>query len=143
MAAAGCKRRADAGPTMMPGEDCVACHMREPRAPKFSAAGTAYMDHQGTRPAVGATVTVTDAKGVSVSLTTNEVGNFFTTERLFPPLQARIEHQGVVREMKTKQPHGACNHCHRVPPRNEAPGRISATLPDAPPAQVEPPRSPQ
>lgn len=128
----GCKRREDAGPTMMPGEDCIGCHLREPRAPKFSAAGTAYVDHQGTAPAVGAEVTITDAKGVQVRLVTNSAGNFFTTEQLFPPVSARIALDGVVREMKTRPPHGSCNHCHRNPPREQAPGRISASPADAP-----------
>lgn len=130
----GCKRRGDAGPTMMAGEDCIGCHLREAGAPKFTAAGTAYLDHQGGAPAVGATVTITDAKGNAVSLTANSVGNFFTTQQLFPPVVARIELDGVVREMKTRQPHGSCNHCHRNPPREQAPGRISARPADAVPA---------
>lgn len=132
----GCKRREDAGPLMMPGEDCIGCHLREPRAPKFSVAGTAYMDHAGTMPAVGATVTVTDSKGKELVLTTNAVGNFFSQERLQPPVSARIELDGVVRQMKTKQPHGSCNYCHRNPPREQAPGRISASA--APGAEATP-----
>lgn len=128
--APGCKGRDDAGPTMMPGEDCLGCHVRDVRAPKFSVAGTAYLDHAGTKPAVGATVTVTDSRGVQVRLTTNSVGNFFSLDTMKPPLSARVELGGVVREMKGHQPHGSCNYCHRNPPRELAPGRISASAPE-------------
>lgn len=95
----------------------------------FSAAGTVYVDHAGTRPALGARITITDQSNKSVTMVANGVGNFFTTERLEFPIRARIEYEGMVREMLTPQPMGACNYCHRTPPRRGAPGRISATLP--------------
>ncbi len=73
------------GPTHRPGQPCLACHGGSgPAGAQFSIGGTAYYKQvtadAGLDPSnalVNGTVTLTDAKGKTFSVQTNEVGNFF------------------------------------------------------------------
>jgi hypothetical protein len=122
--AAGCGIPSE-GPAMRPGENCLDCH-------GFTAAGTLFTNatddtSQGVK---GARVHLTDASGRTVSLTTNETGNFYTRERLAFPLQILVEGNGLLAVMRTPTPDGGCNRCHTVPaPATElpelAPGRVA------------------
>jgi len=114
------------GPLMLPGEDCIGCHDGgEARA--WTAAGTVFQTRtSGTgSSARGARVHLRDANGRSITLETNQAGNFYTAERLRFPLRARLEQDGVVREMTPEVEYGGCNHCHTIPPEDLAPGRLS------------------
>lgn len=117
------------GGEMLPGSDCLACHSAgnlpddKAAAPKassdgedeeelFTAAGTVFADLDGTAPLSGAIVRITDADGAVVELTTNDVGNFYTSTPLTAPLSAEIEVDGEIVEMDTTPDEGACNSCH-------------------------------
>lgn len=89
-----------AGPLMLPGEDCVSCHDGA-QAVRWTVAGT-------WGASAGSTITLTDAAGRTVSLTTNQVGNFYTSEPLAFPLRARANGE----EMPDPVTYGGCNGCH-------------------------------
>ncbi|MCA9630269.1 MAG: carboxypeptidase regulatory-like domain-containing protein [Myxococcales bacterium] len=117
------------GPTMRPGENCLACHevgFGDP-APTWSAGGTIYGSKsaaadQGVK---GVVVTITDVNGRTESAKTNRVGNFYFEEGLEPPYTVSIEYEGEILEMPLEAPAGSCNACHSWPdPIADAPGRI-------------------
>lgn len=131
--AAGCVP--EEGPAMDPGQNCLRCHGGVPAgsgkshsdARAWSFAGTVYTSFSAaaTEGIQGATVTVTDATGRTLSVRSNAVGNFYTAETMTPPLQGIcVECNGVSRCMPGTAPHGACNFCHAVPPVQGAPGRV-------------------
>jgi hypothetical protein len=103
------------GSNMLPGADCVSCHSRnsgEDEAPVWSVAGTAFADLYGGEPLSGATVRITDADGVVTELTTNRVGNFYTSAHVAKPYSAEIEVNGQIQSMSASQDEGGCNSCH-------------------------------
>lgn len=108
---------------MAPGQDCLSCHGGGEEA--FTAAGTIFSkpDDPTSAGLSGVTVVLTDATGTQVTLTTNSVGNFFTSRPLTFPLTAEVHHGGQVAAMAQKVPSGACAACHSSPPQNGAPGR--------------------
>jgi hypothetical protein len=108
----------DNGPNMKPGENCLSHH-------SFSAAGTVFKSAtSGTGDGLaGATVSITDATGKQVSLTSNSVGNFYTQEALAFPIAIGVSVGTVVQKMAAAT-NGGCNGCHTQPPVNGAPGRI-------------------
>jgi hypothetical protein len=87
------------GPLMSPGRDCLGCH---------DGAGAKLWTVAGTWSAPGATVTVSDARGATATMTTNEVGNFYTETSLTFPLTARVGGQ----TMPGAVTYGGCNSCH-------------------------------
>jgi hypothetical protein len=115
---------------MHPGGNCIACHSSG-EGPRFTVAGTAYRqvnektDCYGVQ---GAVVTLTDAAGAVVRLTTNKAGNFMSRgrgkEHLTMPFTAKVVFQGAERAMGTPQSTGNCAGCHTVQGLNGAPGRI-------------------
>lgn len=119
----------ETGPTMRPGENCLACHQPgfgDP-APTWSAGGTIYGSKSaGSDEGVkGVIVTITDSNGRTESATTNRVGNFYFEDGLEPPYTVSIEYEGETIEMPLEAPAGACNACHSWPdPIADAPGRI-------------------
>ncbi len=130
------------GPVMSPGENCLGCHGGVPSATgrgggarAWSFAGTVYLapDAPTTAGVEGAVVSVTDASGRTISVRSNLAGNLYSAESLAAPLQACVEYAGVLRCMAGAAPHGACNHCHAVPPLSGAPGRIVAGGTPSPP----------
>lgn len=116
------------GATMLPGENCLRCHSpgsAYPDAPVWTAAGTVFDRADGSRGVAGAIITLTDPSGRVVRLTTNEVGNFFTSEPLERGFRAAIEYDGRRADMPIGVPAGACNACHAYPnPSGGAKGRI-------------------
>ena len=83
---------------MAAGQDCLGCHDGGD-AKRWTAAGTW---------ASGSHVTLTDATGRRISLRTNQVGNFYTAERLAFPLTVAVD--GAT--MPTPVTYGGCNRCH-------------------------------
>lgn len=114
---------------MRPGQSCGSCHGSTAdnpprgRATAFGAAGTVYGDPSSDADdgVSGATVDITDATDASVSLQTNDVGNFYTTAKLIPPLQIRVT-RGTARAVMADAGAGDCNGCHA--PGAQRPGRI-------------------
>ncbi len=107
------------GGEMLPGANCLACHGAAGAGKEegedggtFTAAGTAFADLDGTAPLVDATVRITDAGGAVVTLTTNSVGNFYTSQPLTFPIDAEVEVNGTVQAMGSSVSDGGCNSCH-------------------------------
>jgi hypothetical protein len=99
---AGCSP--EDGPLMAPGQDCLECHSGGGEARSWTVAGT------WTR---GAHITVTDARGKTVPMRGNKVGNFYTAEPLTPPLRVSVD--GVemsTTALKSGLHYGGCNLCH-------------------------------
>ena len=104
------------GEDMLPGSDCLSCHSPgsgEDEAPAWTVAGTVFSNILGTDGTAGAVIRVTDSTGTTVTLESSGVGNFYTSERLTPPLTAKVETDGVVGEMSQQVETGACNSCHQ------------------------------
>lgn len=87
------------GPLMAAGQDCLGCHTGG-EAPRWTAAGT--------WPGEGHSVVLRDASGRAITLRTNQVGNWYTAERLDFPLTVSVD--GL--EMPKQVAYGGCNRCH-------------------------------
>jgi hypothetical protein len=112
--AAGC-----APGEMHPGESCGQCH-GSGDAPSFGAAGTVHPAGADDGLA-DVSIDITDSSGRSVSLVSNDVGNFYTTRALTPPLQVTLSRAGGP-SVSATVPGGDCNGCHRD---GSSPGRLS------------------
>jgi hypothetical protein len=117
---------ADEGPMMEPGGDCIGCHSKD-EGPAYTLAGTvmaATDDDDRCAGVAGLIVEITDANGAVLELPTNAVGNFFWTEPIAMPYEARVLGPNGARAMAAKQSTGACGSCHTASGANGAPGRI-------------------
>lgn len=129
---------------MHPGRDCIGCHTRGGRGPRFTVAGTIFNAlHEvddcfgydsDTRSGARAEVEIVDADGRPFFITANRAGNFYTTHAFRLPLQ-RVRvfgPRGQSLEMNPPPPHGDCNLCHSrtgtVTERGETAGRIVVPL---------------
>ena len=67
-----------------PGEDCGICHKPVGKAPNqvFTMSGTLYYDRAARKPLKGGEVILQDVNGKVISMTSNEVGNFWTYEAI-------------------------------------------------------------
>jgi hypothetical protein len=105
------------GPRHRPGQPCLVCHGGEGPGPDFVVAGTVYAVRGGTKGLEGAVVVMKDATGREKRQETNEVGNFYLTERQWSPvfpLTVHLEHRGDKKEMDTRIGRdGGCASCHR------------------------------
>lgn len=101
------------GASMLPGADCLACHDTPgEEGGVFTAGGTVFSDLDGTDGLSDAIIRITDADGQTIELTSNGVGNFYTSKSLVPPLLAEIEVGGNITAMQTPVDTGACSSCH-------------------------------
>jgi hypothetical protein len=109
----------DRGPLMAPGEDCLSCHSRGGGARPWTVAGTvlAAPDAAVEDGVQGATVVLTDARGRTLELRTNQAGNFYSAESLALPLRVAVRRGATVREMGFLVQYGGCNSCHAYPGR--------------------------
>jgi hypothetical protein len=118
------------GPFMRPGDNCLRCHSSSGEAKRkvFSFGGTVFAKADSPRCAGGeasVTIRVTDSVGKTVSVITNEVGNFWSKEPLTPPLSMEARRGDRVAKMPIDSPTGGCALCHRNPnPVSGALGRI-------------------
>ena len=119
-------------PLMLPGQDCIGCHMQRGEGPQFLIAGTVYPDFKdadGCYGSAGVEVEITDDTGQVYRLTTNAAGNFmltpFEAPGFTPPFTARVLAGGKERAMASPQMSGSCNTCHTRDGQNGAPGRIT------------------
>jgi hypothetical protein len=109
---AACGEGEDEGPTMRPGSDCLSCHAPGSEAGRFTAAGTVFAGGSSTAGVAGAVVTIDPATGPTLTLTTNSVGNFYTSAPLTPPLAISVSHGGQTNAMQGGASGGACGRCH-------------------------------
>lgn len=79
------------------GEDCGICHRPSGKAPSvvFSISGTLYEDRAGTRPLKGGELILVDINGNVVSMTSNEVGNFWTFAEIGSNPYSVASHSGT------------------------------------------------
>ncbi len=100
----------DNSATMRPGEDCLSCHNSGNNA--FTLAGTVFTDGTASSSGLsGVTLTVTDSKGATVTLTSNSVGNFFTSQSLTFPVNIALTSGSSSASMSAAS-RGGCNSCH-------------------------------
>ena len=118
----------DSGSSLMhPGRACITCHASR-GAPTFTIAGTLFPTAHEPDDCDGASgsarVVIVDAKGVTLTLTPNSAGNFYSSTAITKPYKASIVDGQNVRAMGGAQTTGDCNSCHTVAGANGAPGRI-------------------
>ena len=99
------------GARMLPGTDCLSCHVEGGPAAPLSVGGTVFRTNLCPEPVEGAVVRVADRLGVTLELVSNEVGNFHATEPLALPLSVSVEADGVLRVMSSPAA-GSCGACH-------------------------------
>jgi hypothetical protein len=97
------------------GQDCLTCHAtgQNPLL-RWTVAGTLWQDTFGTTPRGGATVTIVDGKGLTISLVTDVEGNFYTAQAVTFPLSVSASGCPSTKAMVGKPPQGSCNTsgCH-------------------------------
>ena len=91
----------------MAGEDCGICHRPNGKASNhiFTMAGTLYEDKAGRRPLAGGEVILQDKDGNVISMTSNEIGNFWTYAPLASYPYAVAGH-GTITKLYTENPDG-------------------------------------
>jgi len=98
-----------------PGTACLQCHGAG-QGPDFTLGGTVYDGLNSDVPMAGVTVTLLDADGVELILTTSENGNFWTNQQLAYPVTTTTSNCPNTHPMlSTVQSAGAdCNSggCH-------------------------------
>jgi hypothetical protein len=119
------------GPLHRPGQPCIVCHDGEPGDPRaFSMAGTVFLNANSLTPAaVGATVTLQNADGSTVSTVTNAAGNFYFTPDAYAPQYpvhvTSIALDGTSIKMSSHiGGNGSCAWCHADPAGPDSPGHI-------------------
>jgi hypothetical protein len=108
------------GPLMQPGQNCLRCHSPSGTAKRvpWTAGGTVYASKDAAANAgiAGVKVTLSDKAGKTVSLVTNEAGNFYTAEPFAAGgINIKLEKDGKVRTMPRPAPAGSCGACHSYP----------------------------
>lgn len=85
------------------GEDCGICHTPNGKAPNsvFTMSGTLYMDRAGRKPLKGGEVILQDVNGKVISMTSNEVGNFWSYEPIGSAPYAVSGYGGSVQRLYT------------------------------------------
>ncbi|HMF44496.1 MAG TPA: hypothetical protein VKQ32_27670 [Polyangia bacterium] len=115
---------------MNPGQACISCHARGGEGPIFSIAGTVYPTLNepdlcyGANSSSGAHVVITGADGLTLTLTPNAAGNFYSQMAVALPFSAKVVTAAGTRAMVATQTSGDCNSCHTQAGVNMAPGRI-------------------
>ncbi len=103
------------GDEMLPGTDCLSCHSEGERAETiFTVAGTIFTSNGCEEGLAGATVSITDDVGTTLDLVSNEVGNFFDTTPLVPPLRVTVKTDAGEHEMESAFDSGSCGACHEL-----------------------------
>ncbi|MCS6913574.1 MAG: hypothetical protein RMK29_14105 [Myxococcales bacterium] len=134
MATANCEASTSAlrapNAEMLPGRICGACHRAGGQADHhiWTVAGTVYGSPSASCNSgglAGVKVEILKMNGsVQATLTTNRVGNFFTSQPIEFPIRVRLSKDGKMAEMISPQRTGACASCHQNPGLSGAPGRV-------------------
>lgn len=135
------------GPLHRPGQPCLLCHdgaLGDPQ--RFTVAGTVFQVPSSMKASQNAVVTIIDANGSKIDLSTNAAGNFYATPSQYDPtfpLQTRVRGQSgeeavmqtLIEGNGTVEPNGGCASCHFDPAGPSTPGHVCVTLDDggAPP----------
>ena len=103
------------GETHNAGKDCLTSGCHGATTTKI-AGGTIYIDKNGAFPKQGVTVTLEGINGKTVSMTSDELGNFYTNDStLLPPFKVTATYNGTQAKMSALAT-GDCNSggCHVV-----------------------------
>jgi hypothetical protein len=118
------------GPLHRPGQPCLVCHDGASGDPSaFSMAGTVFAGGNTLAPQVGATVTLQNADGTTVTATTNAAGNFYMTPDAYAP-QYPVHVVSIAQGGASVTMHshiganGSCAGCHSDPPGPDSPGHV-------------------
>ncbi len=99
------------------GKDCLTtgCHAAGGWK-RFSLAGTIYTDSEGTTIMTGARIKAMDVNGVTVTLTSDRSGNFYSAVSMTAPFMISVSYRGRVVKMPGAASGGSCNTdgCHVV-----------------------------
>ena len=117
------------GPLHRPGQPCTTCHDGATgNPPKFTVAGTIFVDEQGKSPANGAVITLTDATNKTHTATTNTAGNFYVQPSEFTPaypMRVSVAYGKITIVMKSEVGRDAsCAGCHTYPASPTSPGLV-------------------
>ena len=129
------------GPLHRAGEPCLDCHGGSgPGNVQFSVAGTVYRSHDVVTGVQNADVTLTDSTGASITLLTNEVGNFYVSPSLYDPVYpmwVTVSYTGPSGgfAQTSMQTHvgreGSCGACHQDPEAVDQAGHVYVTSDDS------------
>lgn len=99
------------------GKDCLTsgCHASGGWK-RFSVGGTIYTDAEGTAAMAGAQIEAVDAHGVTVNLTSDQIGNFYSVQSMTAPFTITVSYRGRMVKMTGTASSGGCNadSCHVV-----------------------------
>jgi hypothetical protein len=103
---------------MLPGSNCLVCHAQgvpgEASEEKvLTAAGTIFVDADGSAPVAGVVVRLVEANGEIHETTSNRVGNFLFEQGITFPVTASVIKGGETLTMGSEVMLGACSSCHR------------------------------
>lgn len=122
LSACGGEAEGEGGANMQPGSNCLSCHTGGD-AGRFTAAGTVFAGGGNNAAGLaGAVVTIVPRTGATVTLTTNSVGNFYTSATLDLPLAISVSSGGHTSIMSGTASSGACGSCHK--PAGTAAARV-------------------
>lgn len=99
------------------GKDCLTsgCHASGGWK-RFSLGGTIYTDSEGTAARAGAQIEAVDANGITVNLTSDQIGNIYSAQSMTAPFMISVSYRGRMVKMPGIASSGGCNadSCHVV-----------------------------
>lgn len=99
------------------GKDCLTsgCHASGGWK-RFYLGGTIYTDSEGVAARAGAQIKAVDANGITVNLTSDQLGNFYSAQSMAPPFTISVSYRGRMVKMPGAASGGGCNAdgCHVV-----------------------------
>jgi cytochrome c553 len=131
------------------GQPCTVCHGPEgPAQTQFSVAGTIFWNplegatDTGAFGVNNATISLVDATGSQVQISTNCVGNFWITPAAYNPnfpMLAAVGYAGQPNQSMFTQISraGSCASCHSDPPNYDAVGHVYITTGTPVPAALQ------
>jgi hypothetical protein len=118
------------GPLHRPGQPCLVCHGSEgPSSHSFVIAGTVYAVQGQSAPAPGVQVFLEDQTGSTVSLNTNEAGNFYIPTGEWSPIfpmwvpQMTMGQNGTAMQTHIARAQ-SCADCHTLTPSPTSAGPV-------------------
>ena len=96
------------------GKNCLTSGCHASGENHFYLGGTIYTNADGTNASAGAKIKVVDANGSTVSLTSDQLGNFYSGKNMTAPFTITASHLGREVKMPAEASGGGCNAdgCH-------------------------------
>lgn len=99
------------------GKDCLTSGCHASGGWKlFSLGGTIYTDSEGAASRADAQVKAVDANGITVNLTSDQIGNIYSAQSMTAPFTISVSYRGRMVKMPGTASSGGCNvnGCHVV-----------------------------